>query len=159
MKIRGEVVRKWECGACNELHDHEFQAENCCAPEITELWVCPICDEGHDKKADAESCCQDTDACVTCPQFLRDHDIGSLSYEAVKSPVTAQLAHRVSPLINSKRFRICTTSRQEARTLARLRQKHAPQFESPNGLWRRLGYAVERGRAAKERFADQTVQQ
>lgn len=21
----------------------------------------------------------------------------------------------------------------------------APQFESPNGLWRRLGYAVERG--------------
>jgi hypothetical protein len=84
MKARGEVVRKWECGACNEHHDHEYQAEECCAPDVTELWVCPVCDEGHDKKADAEACCLETDACITCPQCLRDHDLGSLSYEAVK---------------------------------------------------------------------------
>lgn len=84
MKVRGEVVRKWECSACNGLHDHEYQAEECCQPEVLAVWVCPVCEEGHEEKADAGACCVDEDECVTCPSCMRDHDFGTPSHSAVK---------------------------------------------------------------------------
>jgi len=84
MSVRADVIRKWECGSCNELHDHEHQAEECCAPEVTAVWVCPVCDEGHDKKEEAEACCPDIETTITCPRCFRDHSIGTLNYEAVK---------------------------------------------------------------------------
>lgn len=80
-----EIVRKWECGACNELHDREYEAEECCAPDITEVWMCPACDKAHEAKDEAAKCCPvSSDNVVTCPSCRRDHGIGSLGYSTVR---------------------------------------------------------------------------
>lgn len=84
MSQRGEVVQKWECGACNELHDWEDDATQCCQPEVSECWVCPACDQAHSDKKAAEHCCPDAELAATCPSCLRNHDLDELGFHAVR---------------------------------------------------------------------------
>lgn len=80
--MRKEVKLMYECCSCGELHDHEDEALDCCAPEISERWICPECGKAHDTESAAENCCPGGDA-VTCPSCMRDHGSGSLGYAAV----------------------------------------------------------------------------
>lgn len=84
MSMTRVVVCKWECGACNELHDHEHEAEQCCAPDVSRCWVCPACDRAYSAKKDAEDCCPDKDIDITCPSCIRNHARNTLSYHAVR---------------------------------------------------------------------------
>lgn len=49
----------WICGKCDEQHDYEDDARECCAPEVYEIYVCPVCDKEHDYWGDAFRCCGD----------------------------------------------------------------------------------------------------
>ncbi|AZP72809.1 hypothetical protein EJJ20_29835 [Pseudomonas poae] len=80
------VVIKYECGACNEQHDDEDGARECCMPSVTEMYICPICDEQHDEMEDAEKCIlghadiESTDD-QHCPNCLRPSDTAQLMIE------------------------------------------------------------------------------
>lgn len=56
-----KVTKYWCCGRCDEKHEHEDDAIECCQPEVYEIFICPICDEEHDFEKDALSCCGDMD--------------------------------------------------------------------------------------------------
>lgn len=49
--------RAYECLRCNEVHENEDRAEECCRPEVGEVWLCDVCDGAHDDEPDAEKCC------------------------------------------------------------------------------------------------------
>lgn len=72
--------RAYECGSCNEVHEYESSAEECCRPEVNEVWVCDICGEAHDDHEAAVNCCvgkvkaRGTDT-VRCPSCYRDHEL------------------------------------------------------------------------------------
>lgn len=81
------IVRKWECSACNALHEFEHSAEECCAPEVWAVWMCPVCDEAHEAKSEAEDCCAVATATtpdnVTCPACFRIHTGDPLAQSAI----------------------------------------------------------------------------
>lgn len=72
--------KAYECGCCNEVHDYESSAEDCCRPEVNEVWTCDLCSEAHSEKEDAVNCCvgkvktrgADT---VRCPSCYRDQEL------------------------------------------------------------------------------------
>ncbi|NWC88379.1 hypothetical protein HX793_10780 [Pseudomonas reactans] len=84
MRKRAEVVVKWECGNCNELHAWKNDAKQCCRPPVSECWICPACAQAHSDKNDAENYCPDSELAVTCPSCLRDYDLNGLSFHAVR---------------------------------------------------------------------------
>jgi len=53
---------KYQCDACDELHDSEDIAFECCAPDVIEVYLCGHCGDYYeqDKRA-AEECCDDVD--------------------------------------------------------------------------------------------------
>ncbi len=53
----GDVEKRWVCGGCESDHSSEFDAEECCRPEVYTQYKCPGCEELHDKETEAESCC------------------------------------------------------------------------------------------------------
>lgn len=76
-----EIKRMWECSACNELHDTEHDAEECCQPEVFEVWVCPACEKVHDGKQAAADCCPVAE--IVCPACLRDHSGDAMQQSAI----------------------------------------------------------------------------
>lgn len=67
----------YQCSACSEVHESEYQAERCCIPDVFEVWLCDICGSPHEKEDDAENCCADRNLdgrIVTCPGCFRDYD-------------------------------------------------------------------------------------
>lgn len=56
-------VTKYQCPSCGVLHDHDFQAEDCCPPEVDEVtcWECPVCFDVHEDEEKARHCCLDED--------------------------------------------------------------------------------------------------
>ena len=52
---------KWKCDHCDELHDYEEDAVDCCAPTISERWVCPECGDDYRTEAEAIECCEHDD--------------------------------------------------------------------------------------------------
>lgn len=52
-----EAKRVYMCSVCESVHDNEYQAEECCPPEVWELWQCPFCEETHDTEEEALECC------------------------------------------------------------------------------------------------------
>lgn len=72
--------KAYECGSCNEVHQYESSAEDCCRPEVNEVWTCDVCEEAHDEKEDAEKCCaskvkaRGTET-VRCPTCYRDQEL------------------------------------------------------------------------------------
>jgi hypothetical protein len=48
----------YRCDLCDEVHEHEFQAEDCCPPSVSEVWVCETCESTNWDLAEADACCQ-----------------------------------------------------------------------------------------------------
>lgn len=48
---------KYECGACYEVHDTEWSAQECCPVSIAEVFECPECGDVYNKEAEALDCC------------------------------------------------------------------------------------------------------
>lgn len=55
--MRQKIQKKWQCSKCDEVHDDELDAEECCRPEAYEVFACPLCDDIHDTEALALQCC------------------------------------------------------------------------------------------------------
>jgi len=54
---------QFRCGECSTLHSQEYQAQECCAPEISEIYMCPQCGSEQVCEEDAFDCCDmDPDA-------------------------------------------------------------------------------------------------
>ena len=51
-----EIKVMWECSCCNDLHDDEDDALDCCRPSANEVFLCPVCDEAHDSMKEAQEC-------------------------------------------------------------------------------------------------------
>lgn len=51
------IEPKWQCSLCDEVHDFEDAAEDCCRPRVIEGYACPICQDLHRTEADALDCC------------------------------------------------------------------------------------------------------
>jgi hypothetical protein len=69
MSTKFKVTQKWECGYCNEIHNREYDAEECCRPEVFEVYICPVCDDSHYSEDDAIECCpHDVDSPITVSQ-------------------------------------------------------------------------------------------
>lgn len=45
------------CGGCQEQHDDEDSALECCQPEVYSFWVCPVCGDEHEEEKEARDCC------------------------------------------------------------------------------------------------------
>lgn len=54
-------LTKYRCPTCNEIHDSEWVAEDCCPPEAEEVtvWQCAECLDVHDTEDEARLCCWD----------------------------------------------------------------------------------------------------
>ncbi len=50
------IIEKWKCGECGDLHSDEDEARDCCPVSIYEVYQCPICKEHHPDSAAAEEC-------------------------------------------------------------------------------------------------------
>ncbi len=46
---------RWCCCACENTHDSEYAASQCCTPY--ESWFCLECGDGHGSEAAAHFCC------------------------------------------------------------------------------------------------------
>lgn len=81
--VKAKTLELWRCEGCDEIHEWEDEARECCAPEITELYGCIECDKVHDDKAEAIDCCNALTA-VQCPSCLRDHGSQTINATAVR---------------------------------------------------------------------------
>lgn len=53
------VIRGYVCDGCDEFYESEFEAKDCCRPEVYRAYQCEECGVYHDQKATAEKCCPD----------------------------------------------------------------------------------------------------
>ena len=53
------AIKKYQCSRCDHLHDDEWDAEECCKPEVRGVWICEHCDVPYDTADAAELCCSD----------------------------------------------------------------------------------------------------
>jgi hypothetical protein len=49
---------KWRCNGCDDLHDDEDDARDCCRPTVNEVYLCPVCDSQNSDEGDAIACCE-----------------------------------------------------------------------------------------------------
>lgn len=56
-----EIEVKYRCNECGDLHDLEEDAQECCAPTVSEVFLCPTCSKAHGSEDDARSCCMPDD--------------------------------------------------------------------------------------------------
>lgn len=75
--------KMYMCCMCEELHERESDAEECCQPEVEEVYVCEVCGEQHDIEQDADDCCPAGEKHEYCPSCYRDLDVLSLDRAAV----------------------------------------------------------------------------
>lgn len=52
-----EIKMKFRCNSCDELHDIEDDALDCCSPGYEERYICPLCNADHMMAEDALACC------------------------------------------------------------------------------------------------------
>lgn len=52
-------VEGYQCPDCEEVHDTEEDAQNCCPRDVEKvfLWECVECGEKHEDREDAYNCC------------------------------------------------------------------------------------------------------
>lgn len=55
------IKPKWECDRCGDIHDHEYDAEDCCRPEVHQVFLCPTCEDVHEAHDDAVNCCPENE--------------------------------------------------------------------------------------------------
>lgn len=51
-----QILERWKCGECGEIHDDENDARECCLPGVFEVYQCPICKTSHIDSQEAEEC-------------------------------------------------------------------------------------------------------
>ncbi len=61
------VTTKYLCDGCCELHEREWEAEDCCRPEVFERFVCGDCGDTFSDIEEAQECCFDEDAPLPMP--------------------------------------------------------------------------------------------
>ena len=49
------IKARYRCHGCAELHEDDWDAQNCCPPE--KVYACSVCDQDYFLPDDAESCC------------------------------------------------------------------------------------------------------
>jgi len=76
-----EIQELWQCTQCDEIHNWEQEALDCCQPEITTLFKCTDCNTVHDFPSAAKKCCTED---ILCPKCLRDHGEYSINASAVR---------------------------------------------------------------------------
>jgi len=47
----------WKCSQCDEIHDDEGDAYECCLPRVSDGYLCPVCGNFHYEHSDALDCC------------------------------------------------------------------------------------------------------
>jgi hypothetical protein len=52
------------CGRCNDLYEMEWDAEDCCRPEVYQGYCCSVCEGWYEKKKDAADCCPPVDPTI-----------------------------------------------------------------------------------------------
>lgn len=78
----------YRCGNCSKLHEDEYDAEQCCAPDVDEVYVCKGCKKEFDieKEAMAHKCASSEPPRCLCGSDLAYGDaeasalIGSITY-------------------------------------------------------------------------------
>lgn len=63
--------RMFECGECGDLHEHDYDAEECCMPVVSEVnaWACAECGFITKDEEAARYCCLAED--ITLPATPR----------------------------------------------------------------------------------------
>lgn len=56
MKAATVLEPKWLCESCDEIHDDEEDARDCCPTQISEVFLCPICQMSFYVEIDALNC-------------------------------------------------------------------------------------------------------
>jgi len=51
------ITKKYRCCECDDLHDTEDSAYECCPPQVMPVWVCGKCNEEHESFLLASNCC------------------------------------------------------------------------------------------------------
>lgn len=58
-----EVIHKFKCDCCDELHDTYEEAKKCCYDEedgteweVKEVWLCPFCEDEYETEEEAKDC-------------------------------------------------------------------------------------------------------
>ena len=69
---KNRVTKRWMCGSCNETHEQEWDAEDCCKPDVYEVYLCPVCNDDWGSEESALKCCPDKEAPEPCTQLLPD---------------------------------------------------------------------------------------
>ncbi len=59
------AIPQWRCDECGEVHEHHYQAEECCPPSISRVFVCPTCDKVYEREFLLLECDHQTDESVT----------------------------------------------------------------------------------------------
>ena len=72
----------YECGNCNEVHDDEDGAQECCMPTVSEVYQCPACEEIHNSHDEASKCCNAGEL-IRCPCCSRDYGHTQINSRAV----------------------------------------------------------------------------
>lgn len=75
--------KMYMCCLCEELHDRESRAEECCRPDVEEVYVCDVCADHHDTEKEADSCCSVGEMHDRCPACYREIHVLSLDRSAV----------------------------------------------------------------------------
>lgn len=55
------ITKKYRCCECDDLHDTEDAAYECCPPQVKPVWICGKCNEEHESLLLASNCCLEED--------------------------------------------------------------------------------------------------
>lgn len=72
----------WRCGECDEVHDDEDYARECCQPSIHEVYGCLDCEEQYDTEKEAVDCCNVFD--IRCSNCSRDYKSIDINAKAIQ---------------------------------------------------------------------------
>lgn len=75
------VTTMYMCGECREIYEDEYNAEECCRPDVIETFMCISCSSTHTLYDDAHKCCSVTVSCPNCARIHGDQTIEAVSIE------------------------------------------------------------------------------
>ncbi|HCP04635.1 MAG TPA: hypothetical protein DIT61_14180 [Pseudomonas sp.] len=77
-----ECKTRYQCSQCDEIHEDEDDARECCQPEVWEVYECGECGKLHgSSEVAAKSCCEQLVKCPACSRDYGQHNIASHSIE------------------------------------------------------------------------------
>ncbi|MBW2981943.1 hypothetical protein KY343_03630 [Candidatus Woesearchaeota archaeon] len=80
---------RYRCVHCDQLHEDEEDAKECCPPEEVILWECGNCGEKYEDESEAKECCDNGEEvdgfkCPKCGEFFEDEeDVKNCKHEAL----------------------------------------------------------------------------